>query len=87
MKEALEESVDLILLDEKGVKEGAILEEGMTKVLGLLTWRRMGRPFSRLARRPAMMEGRRLLLVRRRPGRCTSWMRPKGCPQRETKAP
>jgi len=49
VKEALEESVDLILLDEKGVKEGAILEEGMTKVLGLLTWRRRGRPFSRLA--------------------------------------
>ena len=87
MKEDLEESVDLILSDEKGVKEGAILEEGMTKVLGLLTWRRMGRPFSRLAGRPATMEGRRLLLVRRRPGGCTSWMRPKGWPQREMEVP
>jgi len=37
VKEDLEESVDLILSDEKGVKEGAILEEGMMKVLGLLT--------------------------------------------------
>jgi len=80
VKEDLEESVDLILSDEKGVKEGAILEEGMTKVLGLLTWRRRGRPFSRLVGRPATMEGHRLLPVCRGPGRCTSWMRPKGCP-------
>ena len=77
----------MILLDEKGVKEGAILEEGMTKVLSILTWRRMGRPFSRLAGRSATMEGHRLLLVCRKPGRCTSWMRPKGWPQRETEAP
>jgi len=41
-KEDVEESVDLILSDEKGVKEGAILEKGMRKVLGLLTWRKQG---------------------------------------------